>query len=214
MILYSIQFSGFLPSLLLYFGCSSYDINSEVCIERLFGFVSKACRFTLKDAKDWLESADCPKECHVIISNLSGTKWFSYGTFYTAVYELRSIDLCFNGLSESLKTINISCERSFADSRSMTVICKSGFENAKDLCTSTKKCEDETKTCLLKGQIGVCVCNPGYIGFKNECLEGNLTLNGTCKRNEQCSMVFGSVCQNNTCVCGLGYKSLNDSKYL
>ncbi|XP_062614114.1 uncharacterized protein LOC134275838 [Saccostrea cucullata] len=96
----------------------------------------------------------------------------------------------------------------------MTVICKSGFENAKDLCTSTKKCEDETKTCLLKGQIGVCVCNPGYIGFKNECLEGNLTLNGTCKRNEQCSMVFGSVCQNNTCVCGLGYKSLNDSKCL
>ncbi|XP_062598948.1 protein kinase C-binding protein NELL1-like [Saccostrea cucullata] len=70
-----------------------------------------------------------------------------------------------------------------------------------DLCTSHKECRDESKSCSMTGQVGICTCKSGFIGFGHECLKGNLSLNESCQRTEQCSMVLGSVCQNNRCDC-------------
>ncbi|XP_062600466.1 uncharacterized protein LOC134262089 isoform X4 [Saccostrea cucullata] len=195
----------------------------EVCLETPFHFVfrGRPCWFTLAEAKLWFEAetGDCPKKCQVKISNIENEAWSHYHqSYYTLHYQLNSFTLRFNGLSENLTIINTSCTSSYTTRRNLKIICRSDFDKAvddsNDLCTSIKKCEDETKTCSLKGQIGVCVCNPGYIGLGNECLQGNLTLNRTCKLNEQCPMVFGSICQKNTCVCGPGYKPYNDSECL
>ncbi|XP_062598954.1 uncharacterized protein LOC134260411 [Saccostrea cucullata] len=212
-----------LHSLLLYYGYSAYDIDSGVCLETPFYFAlrGRPCWFTLTEAKVWFESeiGDCPKKCQVKISNLENEAWSHYHKLnYTPHYQLNSLTLRFNGLSENLTIIKTSCTSLYTKRRNLKIICGSDFDKAvddsKDLCTSTKKCEDEKKICSLKGQIGVCVCNPGYIGIENECLQGNLILNGTCKLNEQCSRVFGSICQNNTCVCGPEYKPYNDSECL
>ncbi|XP_062601278.1 uncharacterized protein LOC134262990 [Saccostrea cucullata] len=50
------------------------------------------------------------------------------------------------------------------------------------------------------------------INCKTDSKLWNLKVNETCQRDDQCSTVFGSICQNNTCVCKPGVVPLNDSE--
>ncbi|XP_062598958.1 uncharacterized protein LOC134260413 isoform X1 [Saccostrea cucullata] len=207
----------FLKSLILHYGCSAYNINSEVCLEKLLHFAlgDEGCKFTLTDAKKWLEAADssfCPKKCRVKINNLEE----SQGIFKTK-YRLKFIDLSINELIEDIMTIERKCSLldSLKDERTMEINCKTNLEklnSSKSLCSSNQNCTEESKKCSLTGNIGICKCRPGYIGLENKCLKGNLKLNDTCQRNEQCSMVSGLICQNDTCVRRRGYVPLNDSE--
>ncbi|XP_062598924.1 uncharacterized protein LOC134260368 [Saccostrea cucullata] len=207
----------FLKSLILHYGCSAYNINSEVCLQKLFDFAwgDKGCNFTLADAKQWLETDTtlCPRKCRVKINNLDETK-----RVFDTKYRLEFIHLRFNVLVENSMRMKRKCIflDPSKDGRTMEINCKINAENLvdspKDLCTSSHNCTEESKKCFLTGKIGICVCKPEYIGFENQCLKGNLKLNDTCQRNEQCSVVSGLVCQNDTCVRGRGYVPLNDSE--
>ncbi|XP_062589392.1 uncharacterized protein LOC134251039 [Saccostrea cucullata] len=125
-----------LPSLILYCGCSvyMYDINSEVCLSTPFNFASrKACKFSLKDAKDWFESerCDCQKVCTVKINYLYNSGWSDFDeNYYTPSYQLESLAFSFNGLSENLTIINTSCSPSYNTyGIRLNIICRLGFEN-------------------------------------------------------------------------------------
>ncbi|XP_062576510.1 prion-like-(Q/N-rich) domain-bearing protein 25 [Saccostrea cucullata] len=134
---------------------------------------------------------------------------------------------CFKGNLQ----LNESCQRNVQCSGTVGSVCQnnkcvcgSGYiplndsscfsQNIiKDMCTSTKNCEDPSKSCSrsYREEIGVCKCRDGYIRFGSNCFKGNLQLNESCQRNVQCSGTVGSVCQNNKCVCGSGYIPLIDS---
>ncbi|XP_062600465.1 uncharacterized protein LOC134262089 isoform X3 [Saccostrea cucullata] len=198
-----------LPSLLLYYGYSAYDINSEVCLEKSFAFAlgDKGCSFTLAEAKQWFkeDTSSCPRQCLVKINNLEEreSRWSS-----ETKYQLAFIALSIKGFMDDFKRIERECRFSYKEKRTLEIICKTNSEildMSTDLCTLTQNCTEDSKTCLLTGQIGICICKPGYIGFENKCLQGNLKLNETCQRDEQCSVAFGSVCLNGTCVCRPGY---------
>ncbi|XP_061167631.1 uncharacterized protein LOC133176529 [Saccostrea echinata] len=199
--------------MIFHYGCLAYDIDSEVCLEKPFEFALSRtdCRFTLAEAKYWLKSETgyCSKKCQVKINNLESEAWSYYNhVYYTVYYQLTSLTLSFNDLGEKVTTIHSRCYSSTSyEKKTIEIICETGFENvvntSKDLCISTADCWDASKTCLqsAEGQIGVCICKSGYIGFGKTCLKENLKLNEKCQRNEQCFMVFGSVCQNDTCSC-------------
>ncbi|XP_062598962.1 uncharacterized protein LOC134260415 [Saccostrea cucullata] len=205
-----------LTSLLFHDGYSAFNISSVVCIEKSFAFAlgDKGCSFTLAEAKQWFreDTSSCTRQCLVKINNLEEreSRWSS-----ETKYQLAFIALSIKGFMDDFKRIERECRFSYKEKRTLEIICKTNSEildMSTDLCTITQNCTEESKTCLLRGQIGICICKPGYIGFENKCLQGNLKLNETCQRDEQCSVAFGSVCLNGTCVCRPGYVPLNDSE--
>ncbi|XP_062596059.1 uncharacterized protein LOC134257460 [Saccostrea cucullata] len=66
-----------------------------------------------------------------------------------------------------------------------------------------KKCKDLTRECSIfsNHDVGMCVCKSEYLGFGENCLEGNLKINQTCERNEQCNAAQNLECQNGKCTC-------------
>ncbi|XP_062600462.1 uncharacterized protein LOC134262088 isoform X2 [Saccostrea cucullata] len=191
----------FLTSVIFQFGSLAYNIDREVCLETPFDFAMRdGCYFTLTKAKTVFESGmgECPIKCHIKINNLKRGKR----------HQLTTININLNRSDKEWTSTFTSCFYDNVEETTMDITCK----READLCTIDMDCEDQTKTCLLTGLIGVCVCRPGYLGFGSECLRGNLKLNETCKQNEQCSVAFGSVCQDGRCVCRPGYGSLNNSE--
>ncbi|XP_062598957.1 uncharacterized protein LOC134260412 isoform X3 [Saccostrea cucullata] len=192
----------FLTSMIFQFGSFAYNIDREVCLETpfVFAMVQDACRFSLTKARNVFESemSNCPRRCNIKMNNLKSGEW----------HQLTTIYINLDRSDQYWTTISTSCRYANREDISIDIICK----READLCTKDMDCEDQTKTCLLAGLIGVCVCKPGYLGFGNECYKGNLKLNETCQRNEQCSNVSGSLCQNETCTCTQGYVQLNDSE--
>ncbi|XP_062600467.1 uncharacterized protein LOC134262089 isoform X5 [Saccostrea cucullata] len=166
-----------LPSLLLYYGYSAYDINSEVCLEKSFAFAlgDKGCSFTLAEAKQWFkeDTSSCPRQCLVKINNLEEreSRWSS-----ETKYQLAFIALSIKGFMDDFKRIERECRFSYKEKRTLEIICKTNSEildMSTDLCTLTQNCTEDSKTCLLTGQIGICICKPGYIGFENKCLQAH-----------------------------------------
>ncbi|XP_062598956.1 uncharacterized protein LOC134260412 isoform X2 [Saccostrea cucullata] len=191
----------FLTSMIFQFGSFAYNIDREVCLETpfVFAMVQDACRFSLTKARNVFESemSNCPRRCNIKMNNLKSGEW----------HQLTTIYINLDRSDQYWTTISTSCRYANREDISIDIICK-----REDLCTKDMDCEDQTKTCLLAGLIGVCVCKPGYLGFGNECYKGNLRLNEKCKRNEQCSVAFGSVCLDGTCVCRPGYSPFNETE--
>ncbi|XP_062602833.1 uncharacterized protein LOC134264553 [Saccostrea cucullata] len=132
-------------------------------------------------------------------------------------YQVASVNISVNELSDNCTVLTTRCNYISRIKKTLKIICKSDGENvdiSKKFCTSTKDCKNESKICSSIGQIGICTCKSEYIGFGNKCLKGSLTLNETCQRNEQCTVVLVSVCLNNTCTCKRGYPPLNSSECL
>ncbi|XP_062578805.1 uncharacterized protein LOC134240738 isoform X2 [Saccostrea cucullata] len=101
-------------------------------------------------------------------------------------------------------------------------VCKSGYvsynqtcyreTNFDDMCFSwNTSCKDLTKECRLVKDFGICVCKTEYLGFGEKCLEGNLKINQTCERYEQCTAVQDLECQNGTCICRDGHVPVNET---
>ncbi|XP_062604978.1 prion-like-(Q/N-rich) domain-bearing protein 25 [Saccostrea cucullata] len=103
-------------------------------------------------------------------------------------------------------------------------VCKSGYvsynltcyleSNFDNMCFSgNKTCRDSTRECSIAHNqyVGMCVCKSEYLGFGENCLKGNLAINQTCERNEQCTAVHDLECQNGTCMCRDGHVPVKET---
>ncbi|XP_062568861.1 tenascin-like, partial [Saccostrea cucullata] len=103
-------------------------------------------------------------------------------------------------------------------------VCKSGYIsynqtcyqelNFDNVCFSwNQTCKDLTRECsILRNQnVGICVCKLEYLGFGAICLEGNLKINQSCERNEQCTATQDLECQNGTCMCRDWHVPVNET---
>ncbi|XP_062601277.1 fibrillin-1-like isoform X3 [Saccostrea cucullata] len=192
-----------------HFGCSAYNIQSDVCLERAIDFAwwNQACWFRLWEARNWLErdTNSCSKKCNVKIEGLEERPY----------YKLKYLALRIDGFVDNSKKINPKCSSSFTlyEEKTLEIFCHEGVDTSKNLCTFTEGCKDGLKTCVRSPteRVGFCVCKSGYIEFGNECLQGNLKLNDRCQQSEQFSGTVGSICQSYRCVCRPGSTPLNDS---
>ncbi|XP_062586870.1 uncharacterized protein LOC134248492 isoform X2 [Saccostrea cucullata] len=164
------------------------------------------------------------KSCEDLSKSCSQSSTEQIGVCVCRDGYLRYGNKCFKGNLQ----LNEMCQRNVQCTGTVGLIChnqkcvcRQGYFQINDsvclssdisdsLCTSDEECRDESKSCLVRGQVGICACKSGFIGFGNDCLKGDLSLHESCQRNEQCSMVLGSVCENNICTCREGYVSSNN----
>ncbi|XP_061175895.1 uncharacterized protein LOC133184830 [Saccostrea echinata] len=76
-------------------------------------------------------------------------------------------------------------------------------------CSSKEQCTGSLHADVCKNKR--CICKSGYISYNLTCYRGNLKINETCERNEQCTAASNSECQNGTCMCRDGHIPVNET---